>query len=134
MRFRKIAASALLILAAVNQAMAMAGHPNANPNAPAPPAWAQWVPVLVMVAVFYILLIRPQMTQKKQRDTMIKNLKKGDRIVTQGGLICTITNPGDPILDVKINEETRAKIHRSFVSEVMTDTSDKPIEPQIVNP
>jgi preprotein translocase subunit YajC len=113
-------ASVLFLLTQVNQnAWAMAGRPNADPNAPPPPAWTQWVPILVMVAVFYFLLIRPQSRQKKERETMMNALKKGDRIVTQGGLIATVVNVMPDTLDIKLNEETKVKLRRSGVAEVL---------------
>jgi preprotein translocase subunit YajC len=132
---RRFAFFVLTLGLAFDQAMALGMRPNADPNASQPPAWAQWVPILVMVGVFYFLLIRPQMSQKKQRDLMLNAIKKGDKITTSGGLICTVMNVGTTILDVKLNEDTKAKLLRSAVTEILTDQSDqKPIEPQIVNP
>lgn len=113
------------------QLWAMAGRPNADPNAPAAPAWAQWFPILVMVAVFYFLLIRPQSKQRKERENLMNNLKKGDRVVTQGGLIVTVVNISADVLDVKLNEDTKAKLRRSGVAEVLPNESAV-IEPVVV--
>jgi preprotein translocase YajC subunit len=71
---------------------ALGAKPPADPNAPPPPAWVSFMPMLVMIAVFYFLLIRPQMKQKNDRQKMIDSLKKGDKIVTQGGIIATVVN------------------------------------------
>ena len=54
---------------------------------------------------------------------MLNNLKKGDRIVTQGGLIVTVTNITGDIVDIKINDETKAKLKRSGVTEVLPNES-----------
>lgn len=111
-----------------NQVWAMASRPNADPNAPPPPAWAQWMPIVVMVAVFYFLLIRPQSRQRKERENMMNNLKKGDRIVTQGGLIATVVNVSPDALEIKLNEETKVKLRRSGVAEVITAEAPAVVE------
>src|SRR4051812_26810937 len=80
---------------------AMASRPNADPNAPPPPAWAQWFPILMMVGVFYFLLIRPQSKQRKEKERMISDIKKGDKIVTQGGLLATVVNVLPEYLEIK---------------------------------
>jgi len=112
-------------------AWAMGASPNPNPNAPPPPGWVQWVPILVMVAVFYLLLIRPQSKQRKKREEMLNTLKKGDRVVTNGGLIVTIMSVSGDTLDIKINDETRAKLKRSGIAEVLTEPAA--IEPVVVS-
>ncbi len=109
-------------LALSTQVWAMAARPNMDPNAPPPPAWMSWFPVVFMVAVFYFLLIRPQMKQRKEHQVMLDSIKKGDRIVTQGGLIATVLNVSPSIVDIKINEETKAQIKRSAVAEIFRDT------------
>jgi preprotein translocase subunit YajC len=109
---------------------AMASRP-ADPNTPPPPAWVSFMPMVFMVAVFYFLLIRPQMKQKNERQKMLDAVKKGDKIVTQGGLIATVMSVGTTTMDVKLNEETKVKILRSAVSEIYTEPV---VEPQIVNP
>src|SRR5689334_5927391 len=81
----------VFILQLSRHATAMAQRP-VDPNAPPPPAWVNIVPIAVMFGVFYFLLIRPQLRQKKEKDNLVSALKKGDRVITQGGLIVTIVN------------------------------------------
>ena len=119
MKIKSIAMRSLpFLLGCVSQVSAMASRPT-DPNAPPPPAWVQFFPMLVMVGVFYFLLIRPQLRQKKDRDNMINALKKGDLIVTQGGVFATIVNINSDSYDVKINEDTKIKIRKSAVAEVL---------------
>jgi len=122
----------ILSLAFLSQSMgawAMGAAPNSNPNAPPAPAWVQWVPIAVMVSVFYLLLIRPQSKQRKERETMLEAVKKGDRIVTTGGLVVTVVGVSGDTLDVKINDETKAKLKRSGIAEVLPEsaTVDAPV-------
>ncbi len=104
-------------------AWAMGATPNSNPNAPPPPAWVQYMPIIVMVGVFYMLLIRPQSKQRKEREAMIDSVKKGDRLVTSGGFIVTVMAINGDTLDVKINDETKAKLKRSGIAEVLPESS-----------
>ena len=127
MNRKTIFAAMISILALVSTmtspVWAMASRPNPDPNAP-PPAWAQWVPIMVLVAVFWFILFRPQSQQRKQRETMMGNLKKGDKIVTQAGFVATIVAVGTRFLDVKLNDETRVRMLKSGVSEVLPETAD----------
>jgi preprotein translocase subunit YajC len=100
------------------QALAMASRPNSDPSAPPPPAWVSWVPVLFMVGVFYFFLIRPQTKQRREHDNMLGNIKKGDKVVTQGGIIATVVNIGPHVVDVKINEDTKAQLLKSAITSV----------------
>ncbi len=110
----------MTVLLVNSDLMAMASRPS-DPNAPPPPAWAQWMPIVVMVAVFYFLIIRPQSRQRKERDNMITNLKKGDKIVTNGGLIATVVNVTGDVVDIKLNEETKVKLRKSGIAEVIKE-------------
>ncbi|MCG3203474.1 MAG: hypothetical protein KCHDKBKB_00142 [Elusimicrobia bacterium] len=123
--------SIVLLTQANHSLWAMASRPNPDPSAPPPPAWVQWFPILFMVVVFYFLLIRPQSKQRKERENLLSNIKKGDRIVTQGGLIVTVVNVSADVLDIKLNDETKAKLKRSGVQEVLKPETPV-IEPVLV--
>jgi preprotein translocase subunit YajC len=112
------------VLAALPMLMAMASQPNTDPNAPPPPAWVSFVPILAMVVIFYFFLIRPQSRQRQDRQKLMESLKKGDRVVTQGGFIVQVVNITGNIIEVKINDDTRAKIQRSAVVTVLTDQAE----------
>ena len=90
----------------------------AGPVNPAIPMLLQVLQFLPIIAIFYLLLIRPQQQQKKKLDQMLKELKKGDRVVTSGGIIGKVAKVDDQELQVEIAEGVRIKIVRSTVSEV----------------
>ncbi|MBV9079764.1 MAG: preprotein translocase subunit YajC [Elusimicrobia bacterium] len=113
-----------LSLAASASAWAMAGAPNRDPNAPPPPAWVQWVPMLVLVGVFYFFLLRPQSKQRQERETMMGGLKRGDKIVTQSGFIATVVNVAPKFIEVKLNDETKVKMLKSGVSEILSASAE----------
>ena len=115
------AASIIIVLNAAAWSMARS---SSDPSAPPPPAWTQWVPMVMLVGVFYFFLLRPQSKQRKERETMLGALKKGDKIVTQSGFIVTVLNVGPQILEVRLNDETRVQMMRSGVSEVLPESAD----------
>ena len=74
--------------------------------------------------IFYFILIRPQQKRVKTHREMMKALAKGNRIMTTGGIIGTITKlEGDDIVVVEIAQGVKVRIARSAVSEVMSDKS-----------
>ena len=78
-----------------------------------------FLPLILIFGVFYILLIRPQQKKVKLHREMINNLKRGDKIITSGGIIGTITKVNDnKELLVQISENTEIKIAPGMVAEL----------------
>ena len=83
----------------------------------APNPILSFLPMIVMFAVFYFLLIQPQQKRQKELNETVKNLKKGDRIVTSGGLIGTIVGIQDDYLVIKAGEgEAKLEVLKSAVT------------------
>ncbi|WP_223070472.1 preprotein translocase subunit YajC [Paenibacillus caui] len=74
------------------------------------------IPFVIMLAVFYFLLIRPQQKKQKTRNAMLRELKKGDKIVTIGGLHGTIVELTDDIVVIRVNDVTKLTFDRSAIS------------------
>ncbi|EOX2138739.1 preprotein translocase subunit YajC [Campylobacter jejuni] len=75
------------------------------------------LPLVVLFAIFYFLVIRPQQKQAKARKQMLESLQKGDKIITNGGLICEVVKPEEDFIKVKLNEDNvTAKISREFIA------------------
>ena len=74
------------------------------------------IPIILMFVIFYFLLIRPQQKRNKEHKEMIANLKKGDRIITSGGLYGRITGMDETTLTVEIADKVRVKVVRGNVS------------------
>ena len=72
-------------------------------------------PILI-IAIFYFLIIRPQQSKAKQQKSFLANLKKGDTIVTSGGLYGKITGITDEAVTVEIAEKVRVKVSKSAVA------------------
>lgn len=78
-----------------------------------------FLPLLIMLVIFYILLIRPQQKRQREADEMVRNLKKGDRVVTAGGVIGTIVAPPNKegIAVLRIGEDTKIEILKSSITQ-----------------
>lgn len=75
------------------------------------------LPLVVLFAIFYFLVIRPQQKQAKAHRQMLESLQKGDKIITNGGLICEVVKPEEDFIKVKLNEDNvTAKISREFIA------------------
>jgi len=73
-------------------------------------------PLLILFAIFYFLIIRPQQKQQKAHKEMLESLTKGDKIITSGGLIAVIVKPEEDFIKIKLNDDTIVKLDRSFVA------------------
>jgi preprotein translocase subunit YajC len=82
-----------------------------------------FLPLVLIFVVFYFLLIRPQQKKLKEHKSMLEALRRGDRVVTGGGIIGTITKIGsDDELVVEIAEGVRVRVLRSTVNMVLAKT------------
>ena len=77
---------------------------------------AQFLPLIVLFAIFYFLIIRPQQKEAKAHKEMIQSLKKGDKIITNGGLICEVVKAEDEFIKAKLNDDTIVKISKDFIA------------------
>ena len=78
-----------------------------------------FLPLILIFGVFYILLIRPQQKKLKDHKNMIANLKKGDRVVTQGGIIGNIHYVNDDgTLSVEIADNVQVKVAKGMIADI----------------
>jgi preprotein translocase subunit YajC len=83
----------------------------------------QLLPIILIFVVFYFLLIRPQQRRAKEHRNMVQNLRRGDRVVTAGGLIGTVTKVvNDNEMQMEIAEGTRVRVVKTSVQEVLSKT------------
>jgi len=79
-----------------------------------------FLPFVAIIAIFYFLIIRPQNKKQKETQKMLSQLKKGDKIVTIGGIHGTIQTVKEQTVIVKVDEETKLEFSRSAISTVLT--------------
>jgi len=85
---------------------------------------ASFLPLVVLFAIFYFLVIRPQQTQAKKHNEMLDSLKKGDKVVTTGGLIVEIEKVEEDFFKVKVDINSFAKLDKTFIARKF-DTDEK---------
>jgi len=78
--------------------------------------FASLLPLIVLFGIFYFLIIRPQQKQAKAHKEMLEALTKGDKIVTNGGLMCEVVKAEEEFIKVKLNDETIVKVARDFIA------------------
>lgn len=71
--------------------------------------------MLLMFGVFYFLIIRPQTKKQREHQEMLKQLGKGDTVVTRGGLVGKISGVADNVLTIELQEKVRVRVLRSHV-------------------
>ncbi len=74
------------------------------------------VPMIFMVVIFYFLLIRPQQKKAKEHKALLDNLKRGDRIITSGGMIGTIINIDDQLVSLEVADKIRIEMGRPYIA------------------
>ncbi|GIX46637.1 MAG: hypothetical protein KatS3mg131_0848 [Candidatus Tectimicrobiota bacterium] len=74
---------------------------------------------LPLMAIFYFLIFRPQQKQRKEFQQMLANLKKGDRIVTRGGIVGVIDKIDGQILRIEAGDGLKLRIQREYVDKVL---------------
>ena len=85
-----------------------------------------FIPLILMFVIFYFLLIRPQQKRTKEHRNMISAVKKGDRIVTSGGIHGRVTGADDTTLTVEIADKVRVKVARGNVANLIQPGSPPP--------
>ena len=76
------------------------------------------MPIVLIFVIMYFLILRPQQQKQRQHREMIANVRRGDTIVTSGGIIGKVAKVDENEIQVEIAEETRVRIVRGMISEV----------------
>jgi len=84
--------------------------------------FASMIPFVLIIAIIYFLMIRPQSKKAKQHAQMLSELKKGDKVVTIGGVYGSIVNVKDKTFIIKISANTDIEILKSSVAEIVAET------------
>ena len=77
------------------------------------------LPLILFLGIFWFLLLRPQQKRQKEHKSMVGGLKKGDEVVTSGGLLGRITDVGDNFISVEVAKGMEVKVQRSSVGTLM---------------
>jgi len=84
------------------------------------------VPFLLIIFIFYFLILRPQQKRQKERAKLLESIKKGDKIITAGGMHGLVEGLDDKTLLVKISDNVKVKMERSAVTTIVGVTDLEP--------
>jgi len=106
--------------------LAQAVQSTGVPPSPLGSLGGMLLPIAVIVLIFYLLLFRPQKKQEKAHQEMLKGLKKGDKVVTIGGIHGVVQNVRETDVTLKVDEkgEIRVRFSRSAISRVLDKEED----------
>ncbi|MBR9842905.1 MAG: preprotein translocase subunit YajC [Rhodobacteraceae bacterium] len=83
----------------------------------------QFLPLILIFAIMYFLLIRPQQKKMKDHQKMVEALRRGDQVVTQGGLICKVSKvKDDNEVEVELAEGVKVRVVKSTIAQVLSKT------------
>ncbi|WP_158964694.1 preprotein translocase subunit YajC [Chachezhania sediminis] len=86
-------------------------------------ALAQFLPLILIFVIMYFLLIRPQQQKVKQHKAMVEGLRRGDQVITQGGLIGKVTKvKEDGEVEVELAENVKVRVVKSTIAQVVSKT------------
>ena len=104
-------------------ALAAAGT-AAEPEAP--PACLQFLPLVAMGVIFWLLIIRPQMRRQKEHQAKVASLKKGDQVVTAGGLIGKVLKVDDHYVDLELGQGVKVKAVKATIGDIIPPAGASP--------
>ncbi|HMT48434.1 MAG TPA: preprotein translocase subunit YajC [Novosphingobium sp.] len=88
-------------------------------DAGAPPTWLTWLPIVAMFAVFWFLILRPQMKRQKEHQAKLSQIKKGDQVLTAGGLLGKVTKVDEHYVDLELGTNIKVKALKSTIADVI---------------
>ena len=89
-----------------------------------PAALGQFLPLILIFAIMYFLLIRPQQKKMKEHQAMVEAVRRGDQVVTQGGLIGKVSKvkEGENEIEVEIADGVKVRVIKSTIAQVLNKT------------
>ncbi len=103
----------------IQDAFAM-GPSGGGGDASGPGFLISMIPILLMFAIIYLLLIRPQQKKQREHQAMLDALQNGDKVVTQGGIIGVITGLKADVVTVRIADDVRIDLQRNAISRLIS--------------
>ncbi len=86
-------------------------------------AFAQFLPIILIMIIFYFLLLRPQQKKAKEHRAMLEALRRGDQVVTSGGIVGKVTKVmDDGMVEVEIADTVKVKVVKSTIGQVLNKT------------
>jgi preprotein translocase subunit YajC len=113
---------------------AVSAFAQSAPGAPGKPKGGLGDPsfifmMVIMFAIIYFLMLRPQQKKQKETQNMLNNIKKGDKVLTIGGIVGIVGNVKDSTVMVKVADSTVLEFKKAAISAVLNDEKDEKTQP-----
>jgi preprotein translocase subunit YajC len=102
----------------MNLTALLALAPATQPGQQAPPAWTSFVPLVLLIVVFYFLLIRPQQKRARQQADLLKSVRPGDKVLTSGGILGVIITVKEKTATIR-SADAKMEISKSAITDVV---------------
>ena len=89
---------------------------------------SMWIMLLLVFLVMWLFMIRPQRKQQKELEEMRNSLKKGDKVVTAGGIYGTVAEVGETSILIKVDGEVKLRVDKSSIQKDMTAPENQPVK------
>ena len=83
-----------------------------------------FLPLIIIFGIFYFLMIRPQQKRQKETAQMQDDLRKGDKVVTTGGIYGLVESVGNKTVTIKVAENTKVKFGKTYISQVRSSAEE----------
>jgi len=93
---------------------------SASAAAGAPPAWVQFLPLVGMVLIFWFLIIRPQMKRQKDHRNKVNAMKRGDQVVTGGGLVGKVVKVDEVYVEIELAQGVKVKAVKHTITDILS--------------
>ncbi len=99
---------------------------QASAAADGPPAWMQFLPLAAMGVIFWLLILRPQMRAQKEQRAKIAAIKKGDQVLTGGGLVAKVIKVDETYADLELGPNIKVRALKSTIADVIAPPGSSP--------
>lgn len=104
--------------------IAVFGMMSGGEGSSSAPPWAQMVPILLMVFVFYFIFIRPQQRKAREHDLLVKTLRSGDKVLTSSGIVGIVVAVKEKTVSIR-SADTKLEVLKSSVSDITERGGDE---------
>jgi preprotein translocase subunit YajC len=120
----------MMLQSALSLLVQAGAAPETPAEAPGFPGM-NWVPILLILAIFYVVLILPERKKQKQRQQMLDALQKGDQVLTTSGIYGTVVQSTKEMVVVQVADNVRLRFARPAIQSVVTETAPAPSEEKL---
>lgn len=100
------------------------GYLLAQQGGSSPGVLASFLPIILIIGIFYLLIYRPMRRRQKNLETMIANLKNGDKVVTSGGVYGTVAGLRENTVLLKVADQVKLEVAKSAIASKQSESSE----------